>query len=111
MDNGNVKINYATTQSTTDKVNQDAETSLKETVNTAYQKMYALLALSAGDAVDKIKEQLLKDQELAVKAADLYQQLAALIQKAADEFQNLDNQKSSSQVNISTHRQVMGGVK
>ncbi len=111
MGNANLGINYTATQNATDQISQVAEVSLKDTVDAAYLEMHALLALSAGDAVDKLKEHLLKDQELATKVADVYQQLAALVQKATDEFEKLDNKKSTSQVSINSHHQVKGGLK
>lgn len=93
-----VKINYGVVETTVTDVNQEAARGLEEEISTVYQEMYDLLAESAGESVESIREQLLEEKELAVRAAKLYQEIARLIKKASDEFQKLDNRKAMTTV-------------
>ncbi len=96
----NIGVNYGTVETVTAAVASEAAIQLESDINTAYQEMSTLLANSAGEGVDKIKEELAEDQLLAAAAATMYRELADLVKKASDEMEALDNAISATSFTV-----------
>lgn len=94
----NIGVNYGMVQAVTATVARNAAVQLENDINSAYQEMTSLMALSAGDGVEKIREQLAEEQKLAAGMAELYRGLADLVKRASDALEEHDSTKSRTTV-------------